>query len=259
MLRALSSVSSPHEGASPFADLAARWRHARRAALRELVPDATDETPDADLTDRALRADAARAEKRVFENSLLLGRGFARYHGEELSLGDLPRAFPELRSPCTDGVWEVSDDEPALTLVRPGCSEGGRTPQACGLWREAISGLVLGLTGGILHSRIESIHRGGARCADVLHVDPESPLRIGPIPPAIARELESVTRVARTFDSTQEVEFLGLSEGVLLYRVHKGTGSRLDVTSLVTRTVSRRLPGLRAQECSPRAVFADGA
>lgn len=246
---------------NPFHDLSARWRHARRAALRAQLPESGPEAGDDDLLAAGLAANADDATKRVFDNSLRLGVGFTRAFDKELSLGELPAALSELEAPCLAGTWAPAEgDEPALTLARDGCPAAKLGPAACEFWREAIDGLVLGITGGIRHARHESVGHGGARCFDVVYVRPESPLRFGAIPSEIRDALEEVRRTAATFDSTVRVDFMGISQETLYYQLTRaGCGGDLSISSVVERAVRRRLPDLKLREISPRPVLGTDA
>lgn len=233
------------------ADLGDRWRRARLAALRALVTD-PDESDELALLPRALAVDASEVSRRVFDNSLRLGQSFARFTGHELALGELPDLLMALGSPCLQGAWRECASEPALTLVRDGCAAVG----ACDYWREAIDGLVLGITGGIRHARHQSQGHGGDRCEDVVYVDPESSLRFGSIPDEMQDGLSRVRASARRFDASVDVVFLGVSEGVLLYQLNKnGCAGELDVASTVERGLRKRFPDLALREISPRPVL----
>jgi len=87
---------------------------------------------------------------------------------------------------------------------------------------------------------------GDAPCGPNLEYDPEF------------QALEAAARLAQRFDSRVEIEFLGVSEGVLYWReggAHEpGT---VSVRSLVERGVQRRFPDLRLREISPRSVLAE--
>lgn len=234
-------------------DLGDRWRRARDAALRSVLSAGT--TPSG-LLAAALKSAPDEAHRRVFDNSLQLGQGFARTFKVELTLEQLRDALGSLGVPCLHGTVSECEGEEAFYLERGGCANAALGPAACDFFREAISGLVLGITGGIRHARHESVGRGHARCLDLLHVDPESPLRFGAIPEELHSALERARRIARAFDSTIEVTFLGLSEGVLIYRIdRRGSQSNVSVTALVERTVRREHPALALMEISPRSVF----
>lgn len=239
-------------------DLASRWQRARRAALRSCLPDG-DVDPDTraselELLARALRADAAAAEKAVFENSLALGRGFRRHHGVELTLGELPAVLPRLGLPCANGLSRLAVGEPGLFLLRQGCEARGLGTAACSLYREAMQGLLLGLTRGLAHSRHGSVTHGDEVCLDVIHHE-GSALRYGAIPAEMQPVLDTLVRRLRAFDSTVSVELLGMTDGALHYRLSRGPNVQLNVQACFERSVRRRFPELRLHEASPRPVL----
>jgi len=242
-----------------LADLAARWRFARRAALRGALPaTAAAEEGDDGLLARAIGEKHPEIERKVFDNSLKLGTGFSHFFDREVPLGELPSLLSRMGVPCLHGAWSEAQGGGARVLERGGCPAAGA--EACGWWREAISGLTLGVTGGVLHARHQSVGSGGARCVDVFYLDPESPLRFGPIPDEMGEGLAEVSRVARAFDSTVNVEFLGVSEGVLFYQIHQpGCGGGVSVSSGVERGLRRKFPGLGLREVSPRPVLDEQA
>jgi hypothetical protein len=243
-----------------FTDVALRWHHARRAALRAVVVEADGTESEDELLSRALARNADDANRKVFDNSLRLGLGFTRFFEKEFSLGELPSVLEELGVPCLAGAWNPVEDEPAITLERAGCPAGALGRATCDWWREAIDGFVLGITGGIRHARHASIGHGDGRCVDVLYVLPESQLRFGAIPSELHEGLERVRRMAKSFDSSVDVEFLGISEGTLLYQLKRsGCGGDLSMSSVVERDLRRRYPQLGLREISPRSVLADGA
>jgi hypothetical protein len=215
--------------------LARRWNHARRAALRSVASGAGPECTEEELMERALATDPEAAAAALFENGLRLGRSFATFYERELALGELGEALLAMGTPCLRGAWAREASEPAVRLRRPGC-DASRDPRACDLWSEAISGLSLGLSGGIRLSRHASCGHGDDECVDVLHVRSDSPLRYGPIDPETQRVLEGIASYVRRFDSSIRVTFHGISEGSLYYEVGG-------------------LPHLRPRDAAPRAVL----
>lgn len=238
----------------PLSDLSKRWRHARRAALRACVPSATQADPDDELLAKALASDPEGAAKQSFENSLLLGKGFVRHHGVVLEPSDLPELARAVDFPCLDGQWTELPDGEGLRLERSGCRLAALGPSACQYAYESVLGLVLGVTETIGVSRHHSGGCGGQGCVDVFHERLDSDNRYGPIPPAMGEVLARIQRSAKRFDSSAQVDFLGLSDGVLSYRVSGGMG-HLSVSSLIERSVARHYPDLRVKERSPRAVL----
>jgi hypothetical protein len=239
-----------------LADLEARWRRARRAALRCVVREADGSEPEDALLREAIGRDAVTACARVFDNSLRLGHGFTRFHAKELALGELPGVLSQLRVACLQGTWRAAEGEPAMVLEREACVYVAEGAGACSYWRDAIEGLVLGITGGVRCARHESRGHGGARCVDVVYVRPESPLRFGPIADEQRAALEGARRRVRAFDSSVDVVFHGALEGVIHYEVKaNGCGGNLAVASMVARELARRLPGVAFQDTAQRSPF----
>lgn len=238
-------------------DLADRWRRARRAALQASVAPCSPDEAEQDLLTRAFQEDRGGVLRRVFDNSLRLGVGFARYFGSEIPLGDLPVILPQLGAPCLSGRYRPCEEEPAYFLEQSGCDASALGAVACDWWREAIEGLVLGITGGIFYTRHASAGHGGGVCVGVLYILPESDLRFGPIPEVMAATLQGVARTVKTFHSSLEVEFLGMNEGALFYRVRRrGCGDTpLHAQSLVERGIHRRFPGVELREVTERSVL----
>ncbi len=234
-------------------DLASRWQRARRAAQTVAVADgAPGEAATTDAVD-------ASAQRRGFDNSLRLGEGFRRHHAP-VRLADLPFVLEQLAptAPCLAGTWTPRPEDEALTLERTGCPAAGDGPAVCDWWREAIAGLVLGVTGDVRHDRHCSRGHGGARCVDVFYRDPQSPLRFGPIPDAMRGDLDAVARSVAILDSACVIEFLGLSEDVLYYRLPTAVaGGGVRGQPLVERSLRRRFPHLSPREVTPRPVFVE--
>lgn len=233
-------------------ELALRWRRARRAALRTLAPELSADTPDAQLLASAWAADPEAAQRRVFDNSFTLGRGFCSTYRVDLTLGDLTALLPRLGAPCVAELARV-EGAPAARSARSPCAECG--PAACAVWREALQGLVSGLSTTVYTSRVHSGAADG-RCADLLHLEAQSELRYAPIPPdlqpTLHRTLEKMGRIA----PESRLEVLGLVEGVLHIRLHSPTsGCGLDQHHIARRLLERALPGLQVQDASPRAVL----
>lgn len=234
-------------------DLANRFRFARRSALLSVCPE-SKALDEGELLGLALERDSAAIHKRVFENSLKLGWGFTRFYGHEIQLGDLPSVLGQLQVPCAMGAWSAPRDG-ALRWEREGCGPNGARKAVCDYWREALDGLVLGLGGGTHHARHASRGAGGSACVDVLFVDPESPLRYGPIPAEMRPALDRVVALAKSFDSQRELEFVGLSEDVLFFRESAAVEGGVSVRSFVERAVQRRYPQLHLMDTSPRPVL----
>ncbi len=245
--------------------LGERWQRARTAAAAD----------DRGVTDDAAQGEApTRAQRALFENSLRLGASFSRFHATTIELEQLPATLDQLApvdAPCLHGTWSAFPGDPAaLRLERAGCSACVGGPSACDAWREAIAGLVLGVTRGqVHHARHESVGHGASRCVDVFYLDPQSPLRFGPLPDAMREPLAAIARAVALFDSSFAVMFLGLSEGVLYYALAPTRGGRggsggcggaangLTAQPLIERRVRQRFPDLSLFEVTPRTVLGD--
>jgi hypothetical protein len=245
-------------------DLGRRWQRARRAARAAEVPEPScspSDVDDAAILIAAPAAAAAAAQRGVFDNSRRLGDGFRRFHGAELTLAELPMVLAQLAAAsatCLRGTWTQAPDEDTLLLERTGCPAGAGGPRSCDWWREAISGLVLGVTGGLRHARHCSVGHGADRCIDVFHVDPQSPRRYGPIPDDMRAQLAAVARSVAILDASCTVEFLGLSDDVLYYRLPTADcGGSVRGQPLVERSVRRRFPRVSLCEVTPRPVLAE--
>lgn len=240
-------------------ELGVRWERARIAALRSVLGGGVGGDERALLT-AALEADPAGALRGVFDNSARLGASFRRYHREEQTLASLPALLAGLGVACLrGGRWSATPGGASAVYERPACSARA-TAGTCDYWREAIDGLVVGLGGQVRHARHRSRGHGDEACQDVLYADPESPLRFGTLPGELAERLAPVRDLVRQFRGGADLELLGVSEGVLLYRLSAGHGcGETDaLQELVERSLARKVPGLRLQEMSPRPVLEAG-
>ncbi len=225
-------------------DLADRWRAARAAA----------KDPAADPPERLRRA---------FDHSLRLGKGFARLHGQ-VDPDRLPDVLDRLGAPCLAGLWSEVETEAGFWLERTPCDRAA-SAEHCDHWREAIDGLVLGLTGGVRHTRHQSAGHGSDRCLDLFYGNPESPLRYGALPSAMADGLGSVRSLVQQFKGA-DVHFLGCSEGELLYQLRApsrdlgscGQGGARPLQNIVERCLRKHFPALKPRELSPRPVLDAG-
>jgi len=243
---------------SVVSDLAKRWQYARCAAIRAAVPDLPVDVDHDTLITLGLERAADEVLRQVFDVSRRLGAGFRAYHRLDVPLSDLCDVLPRLGAPCLVRRWTRLTDESACRGERGACSDVALHPRACAFWREAIDGLVLGMTSAILFARHESRGAGDDRCVDVLYVHPQSSSRFGPIPDEVRDELERIRRTACAFDPSLTVTFLGISERVLYYRAERG-GDSGRASSTIEPAVRRQFPHLTLREVSPRPVFTEAA
>lgn len=258
-------LHAPRPG-SPSADelveLAARWRRARLSAL-----DASPATePGEALARLATSPDELQpALRRLFDHSRRLGEGFVRFRGAPVPPEALPAVLPALGLPCLQGRWEAIEEEPGFRLERPPCRSGAGAA-FCDHAREAIDGLVLGMTDGVRHARHESAGHGSARCVDVLYADPQSSLRHGPVPPEHGPALALVQEQVARFKRGASLKILGVREGELHYELsdpaarRDGCGGCGDLLPRFAESALRsHLPTLHPRELSPRPVLEPAA
>lgn len=233
-------------------DLAARWQRARLSALRAVVGEAAQGS-EAELLACALEVDPAQTFTRVFDNSARLGAGFKRHFREHHTLATLPALLGALGVPCLRGAWRTTSG--AALLERPPCA-ATQGAGVCDWWREAIDGLVAGLSDEARHARHRSLGHGDGACLDVLYDDPEGTARFGPLPPEVEQAAQPIARLVRRLAAGVTLELLGVSEGVLLYRLQgQGGAAPAPARALVEGALAQKLPGLHFKELSPRAVY----
>lgn len=247
-------------------ELAARWRRARRSALHG--PGAAEAGLDEEATLQRLATDPAgltSALRRTFDHSRRLGEGFARFRGAPVPPEVLPEVLSALGLPCLEGRWEAIEEEPGFRLQRPPC-RASASAACCDHAREAVDGLVLGMTDGVLHARHESAGHGGARCVDVLYGDPQSSLRHGPVPAEHGPALALVQAEVARFKRGASLEILGVREGELHYELtdpasrRDGCGGCGDLLPrFAESSLLRHLPTLVPRELSPRPVLEPAA
>lgn len=245
--------------AASLKDLRGRWERARRAAAQTLVGPVDAHVDELALVGCAAEVDEAGLHRQLFENSARLGEGFVRVEKRRVPLEVIPEVLEALAPPCLGrGRWEAAG-EGAWRLVRPPCTEQCERA-TCDAWREAIDGLVLGLTGGARHTRTSSVGHGQTQCIDLIYSDAENPLRYGEIEENLVPILESVQKFVRRFRGA-DVRFLGVSEGVLLYQFDTSgcSGGRTPAQALVEQLLEKKLPHLKVRELSPRPVLDDAA
>lgn len=279
----LTSLSTPHPTASestPVEDLARRWTLARHAALRSVLGEVGVEEDEATLVRMAAGHAPEAALKAVFDYSRALGLGFRRYYRVDLTLVDLADLLPALGVPCHGKGFVRSETQPAWCSAGSACCA---PPDAalCAHWRESIHGLVGGISSGVCYTRIESPGTGGSTCVDLLHVDPQTPLRFGAIAADVQVALDAVTSLIHRINSSAKVEFFGMVDGALHYRLQASRGAcgscadlpsadadlldlvglasdargGLDVGTVLTHSLRRRFPNLRLCNASPRPVL----
>jgi hypothetical protein len=240
-------------------DLATRWARARRAAL--LATGVTETNlAEPEMIEAALSQDRALCLKLAFDNSRQLGLGFRRFYAVDVPLQNLARLLPDLGAPCLQGKWQRVDAPPHFRIEREPCVWEESCTALGAFFREATDGLVLGLSSSAHFARHQSKSAGDSRCLDVLFVREAKELRYGPLPDSMEQGLAEAKKLASTFDSQTDVEFLGVSEGVLFYSVKTSSvhpGVRIKPS--LERALLRRFPQLSFVDVTPTEVSLDSA
>lgn len=240
-------------------DLATRWEKARRSAL--LGVGITNTGPsEREWIKGAMTADRSLCLKLAFDKSRELGLGFRRFYHVDVPLHNLVRLIPELGTTCLQGKWERVETPAHFRLERPPCAWKEDCTNIGAFFREATDGLVLGLSSSVHFARHRSASSADALCLDVLFVRDAKELRYGPLPESIKPGLAEAKKLASTFDSQTEVEFLGVSEGVLFYALktnpaHPG----VRIKPALERALVRRFPHLNFVDVTPTEVALDSA
>lgn len=232
-------------------ELARRWGGARRAALRTIVPEVPAGATEDELLDAATAEDREAVLRRVFDNSHTLGIGFRRFHRVDLTLTDLSRLLPLLGAPCPASGLERDPRARESRSARLSCA----APR-CDYWREALHGLVSGLSTSVYYSRVKSPAAGDPDCVDLLHVDARSEARLQPVSEAMRASLAPVIDSVARVSPGSTVELLGLAEGALYVQLHRVDATcGLDLFPFLRHGVERAIPGLEVRDAGPRSVL----
>jgi hypothetical protein len=248
-------------------DLAQRWRRARIAALQLGVKARQLESEELLLAQVALE-DQGPVLRAVFDNSRKLGISHACHFGIVWELSDFRSVLPELGVPCVIGAWETREN--SLVLNRVGCKGAHESqPRAfyCDYWREAIDGLVMGVSEDERFVRHASRGHGDETCTDVFFKDvpvtQKQPLLYAPISETMQNSLDEIR--TRLLGLRAEVEFKGISEGTLYYYVKTPSGDKACgaggkiLHEHLRKMIALKWPHLAIQDTSPLAVYGERA
>lgn len=231
-------------------ELAERWRRARGAALGTAGDEylALAAVADGEL-DRALRE--------VGLNSFRLGRSAAAHH----PAADEPAALAALLGasglPCLAAEPVVEGD--LLHFRRAGCGLADRLgARVCDYHREAIDGLVCGLSNRLRFARLASRGRGESACEDLLYDASRPAARFAPVPAEVGEHLAAPLR--RLAEQGFSIRLLGIAERRLFVAADAGRGTACGPArlylDLLASHLARRFPDLDLVDATPRAVVA---
>lgn len=241
------------------ADFDDRWKRARMAAQRKALGALTHENEELNLkaVSHEQREDLLRA---VFENSKRLGESIRWHFGAEWEISDFYDVISKLDFQCFKGSWKTINE--GVVLERAGCdAERHCGSYACDYFKEAMEGLVLGVSNEVTFARHESRGHGSQDCKDLFLNCNADELTFAPLTKELIAILEVVN--GRMTGEGVEVTSPGQAEGVLYYswRIHRGESCR-DVSSLVekalTLALTESLVETKIKDITPRAIIGPG-
>jgi hypothetical protein len=249
-------VSSAPAGALDPADLLVRFAAARLAALQETLGFARPTTDERSALDSVPPEQRDALARRVYWNAWRLGRSAARAHGEVNEPERLCALLGASGLDCARGTWRA--DGTRRRLEREGCPTGEALGiAACDFFREALDGLVSGLSGRLRFARLASRGHGAQSCADVVYSERDPTARSGPVPAEVSRQFAQP--IARLRVLGVSVELLGLAENRLHVEVAGLHAARCGPTGLYFDLLAdhlvRHFPDLVLVDASPRAVM----
>lgn len=241
-----------------FSDLRRRWEKARKAAFSCAVPDSESNLKtEEELFENLDDVSRQNVLKNVFKNSLKLGSGFSSFLNVTLELEDFQTLFGEIGNtvPCFRRQKLHEDD--GIVFERKPCNS-----KLCDFYREAIDGLVLGLSEEVMFSRHRSAEHGDQFCRDALFSTRESPLRFGLLPNEFKAALKPVYEKFSRLKLVLEV--FGMSEGIIFYTLSREgeplCGASSDMFHTLFKTeIAKISERYKVKDVSPAAVFVERA
>lgn len=238
-------------------DLGARFARARRAALAVALG---GEDPGVDEARSLERVPQARREelfRTVFWNSWRLGRSAIRRYGAIDDPPALQAVLERIGFPCLSGEWRSSGR--VCSLVRDGCGAScSGSADSCDYSREAIDGLVSGLSGAVAFARHHSRGHGAEQCHDVLYPIEEHEARFAPVPEEVVAHLAGP--LDRLRSRGVRIDLLGIAENRLHVVCESTRGVACGPTQLyldlLAEHLAKRFPQLELTNASSRAVLA---
>lgn len=254
---------------STVQDLGARWKVAREYAFREVLKSRVRE--DEFLLDINSLEEEKFDEllKSVFLNSRNLGRSYQKSKNLSWEKSDFATYAGRLGSPCFQGTWETKPS--AQVLNRKGCTSGRQIGHRyCQYWREAIDGLVVGISDEVGFVRNSSVAVNDDECIDVFFDEESSPTdaiwsnsnKWGALPENLRIDLEAIQQ--KFSEMKIDLKFLGLSEKNLLYKLEPKENLTCGSAGTIYRShleklVKEKFPFFNLKDASPVAVYGERA
>ncbi len=251
-------------------DFAKRWHRGRLTSIastlgRQIPFDVSEvdlifeiSGKDSDVQKAALRA--------VYHTGGLLASSMSLYYRKNWTMEDVASLAAFSGSPCFGRQWELnpkpSDKETiGVGLLRASCAEGVSNNFHCEYWKEALDGLVTGLSDQLFLSRHSSAKSRTGSCTDWLYPSRMSPLKYGPLPEELKELVQEISQ--RLEKSKIVLRVWGLSEGILYYQMESvligfcGPGKRLFEDDF-KKIILKKYPDMNFFDVTPRAVMGEG-
>ncbi len=250
-------------------DLSARWKLAREGAYGKIFEVAKHEAEFLLDLNQLVEEKFEELLKAIFINSRLLGLSYQKAKSLTWEKSDFTAFADKLGSPCLAGVWEQKPS--AHVLSREGCGSGKKSGRRyCQYWREAIDGLVVGISDEVGFVRNSSIAVDDEKCIDVFFDEESSPTdaiwsnsnKWGALPASIKSDLEGIQQ---KFEEMKiDLKFLGISEKNLLYKLEPKENLTCGSAGTMYRThleklVKEKFPLFSLKDASPVAVYGERA
>lgn len=248
-------------------DLRDRWQRARQSALDKSLSAQVSEAMFFSKLSEISDEQFEELLKLVFLNSRNLGKSYQKSLQVVWEASDFVEHLQKLGSPCFQGTWQTKQN--SVSLARAGCAGGQAAgSRFCQYWREALDGLVMGISDHERYMRHSSIGSGDHLCVDVIYQDEEisasviwdNQMRWGPLPEPIQPELQKIKE--KFLNMKIDLSFLGISEMNLYYKMESkenltcGTSGTL-FRGMLEKAVQKKFPQYVLKDASPVAVYGE--
>lgn len=250
-------------------DLGTRWQLARESAYNKIFEDRKQENEFLLELNKLEEEKFEELLKSIFLNSRNLGLSYQKSKNLTWEKSDFTAFANKLGSSCLAGLWELKPS--AHVLSREGCDSGKKIGRRyCQYWREAIDGLVVGISDEVGFVRNSSISVDDERCIDVFFDEESSPTdaiwsnanKWGALPDSIKEDLEGIQQ---KFEKMKiNLKFLGISEKNLLYKLEPKENLTCGSAGTIYRShleklVKEKFPFFSLKDASPVAVYGERA
>lgn len=250
-------------------DLKSRWLRAREYSISKVIATANSEISfffEINLISEEVFEDLLKV---IFLNSRNLGLSYQKAKNLSWERIEFINYAKSLGSPCLNGEWEQRST--ASVLTRKGCKEGIQLGHRyCQYWREAIDGLVIGLSEDIGFVRNNTVTIEDDLCVDIFYDDESIPTdaiwnnsnKWGQLPPAIQSDLATIEQ--KFNEMKVDLKFLGLSEKTLYYKLEPKENLTCGTAGNIYRNhleglIKEKFPLIKLKDASPVAVYGESS